>query len=117
MKNTISIIAALTISIFIFTNCDNNSKKQPNKNPTDNIIVKSKLDEAKEIAKTILDYVEQADSKQITKEELDKKAMPLQKQLDSLRLILTTNEIKELDSYRTQLFNELIDRKVIRDRK
>jgi hypothetical protein len=115
MKQTFRILGAFIIATFIFTSCNNSSKKETNNTSTEASIGKSNLEVAKDVAKTIFEYVEQADSKQITKEELDIKAKPLQSQLDSLRLVLTANEIAELDSYRTQLFNEMIDRKVIRD--
>lgn len=122
MKNILRIFVATIIASLIFTNCNNSSKTQSNSTSTDASIVKteiikSKLEEAKEVAKTIFEYIEQADCNQITKIHFDIKAKPLQSHLDSLRLVLTTDEIKELDSYRTQLFNEMIDRKVIRDRK
>jgi len=62
------------------------------------------------------EFVEQADTKQYPK-RIRQKAEPLQSQLDSLRLILTTSEVTELDNYRTQLVSEMVDRKVIRDSK
>lgn len=117
MKNILRIFVATIIASLIFTNCNNSSKPQSNNTTTDTSIVKSKLAEAKLASKTLLEYVEQADTKQITKEQLDLKAKPLKSHLDSLRLVLTVDEIKELDTYSTQLFNEMIDRKVVRDRK
>lgn len=82
---------------------------------TSAVLYKSPLSDAKETAKTIFEYVEQADTKKITKKQLDKKAMPLQKHLDSLRKVLSEDEIKDLDEYRTQLVSEMVDRKVNRN--
>ncbi len=123
MRNIFIIFGTIIFFSFIFTSCKNSSSKnQKNKSSTEistvkTDIVESKLDEAKKVAKTIFDYVEQAETKQITREQLDIKANPLQSHLDSLRLVLTATEIKELDSYRTRLVNEMIDRKIIRERK
>lgn len=110
------------LAFILLTSCNNPSDTKQSTNTVDTSvtktdIVKSKLDEAKETAKTIFEYVEQADTKKITKKQLDIKAKPLQRHLDSLRLLLTADEVKELDAYRTQLVSEMVDRKVIRDRK
>lgn len=109
-------------AFILLTSCNNPTDTKHNNNTSDTSMVKtqiakSKLDEAKETAKTIFEFVEQADTKKITKKQLDLKAKPLQSHLDSLRLVLTADEIKELDSYRTKLVSEMVDRKVIRDRK
>lgn len=122
MFKTKIITTFIGFAFILLTSC-NNSNDTKNKNNTSDTfivkteIVKSKLDEAKETAKTIFELVEQVETKKITKKQLDLKAKPLQSHLDSLRLVLTADEIKELDSYRTQLVSEMVDRKVIRDRK
>ena len=119
----IKTITAYTGFAFILLTSCNNPTYTKNKNNTADTskvkteIVKSKLDEAKETAKTIFELVEQVETKKITKRQLDLKAKPLQSHLDSLRIVLTADEIKELDAYRTQLVSEMVDRKVIRDRK
>jgi hypothetical protein len=75
------------------------------------------LDTAKALVQQIFYYLDQADSKIISKRELDKKAMPLQKRMDSLRNYFSSSEILELDNYRTKLASALVDKKVARDRK
>ena len=123
MRHVFIIFRTIIFFSFIFTSCNNSSSKnQKNKSSTETStvktdIVESKLYEAKKVAKTILNYVEQTETKQITREQLDIKAKPLQSHLDSLRLVLTAAEIKELDAYRTRLVNEMIDRKIIRENK
>ena len=111
MKKAILIFAIVSV----MTSC--NESKNKKQTIESNKVEISKLEEAKNTAKQIFEFVEQAETKQITKKELDKKAKPLQAHLDSLRIILTSSEITELDDYRTQLVSEMVDRKVIRDSK
>jgi hypothetical protein len=111
MKKVILILAI--VSALLSCNESTNNKQVIDSNK----IEISKLEEAKNTAKQIFEFVEQAETKQISKKELDKKAKPLQAHLDSLRIILTQGEVKELDDYRTILVSEMVDRKVIRDRK
>lgn len=122
MFKTKIITTFIGFAFILLTSCNNSNDTKNKNNTSDTLIVKteivkSKLDEAKETAKTIFELVEQVETKKITKKQLDLKAKPLQSHLDSLRLVLTADEIKELDSYRTQLVSEMVDRKVIRDRK
>jgi hypothetical protein len=96
------------------------------------LTVKSKLDEAKEIFKTIseinsniiwvnhaqcrnfsLQQLEQFETKQMTRKELDLIIMPLQRRLDSLSFFLTAEEKNELKAYKPILFNEIIDAGVL----
>jgi hypothetical protein len=96
------------------------------------LTVKSKLDEAKEIFKTIweinsniicinhaqcrnfsLQQLEQFETKQMTRKEMDLIIMPLQRRLDSLSFFLTAEEKNELKAYKPILFNELIDAGVV----
>jgi len=115
MKKAILLFTTVFTLVITMTSCNESSSNKQAIEP--NKIEISRLKEAKSIAKQIFEFVEQADTKQISKKELDKKAEPLQSQLDSLRLILTTSEVTELDNYRTQLVSEMVDRKVIRDSK
>ena len=93
------------------------------------LTVKSKLDEAKEIFKTIseinsniiwvnhavkcpyfsLEQLKEFETKQLTRKELDLIIMPLQRRLDSLRFFLTAEEKNELKTCKPILFNEIID--------
>ena len=93
------------------------------------LTVKSKLDEAKEILKTIsemnsqiiwvthagncpnfsLEQLKEFETKQLTRKELDLSILPLQRRLDSLRFFLTAEEKNELNTYKSILFNETID--------
>lgn len=73
------------------------------------------LVEAKALQKSIFDYIELVETKKMTKKEMDKVALPLQKRLDSLARELTPSESLEFDKYRNQLASELVDRKVERD--
>lgn len=97
------------------------------------LTVKSKLDEAKEIFKTIseinsniiwvnhavkcpnfsLEQLKEFETKQLTRKELDLIIMPLQRRLDSLRFLLTAEERNELKTYKPILFNEIIDTGVL----
>ena len=81
----------------------------------DTVKTVSTLDTAKIVAKKILDYVELTEEKHLTKKQLDKIAKPLQHQLDSMRVLLSPEEIRQLDVYRTQLVSEMVDKKVQRD--
>lgn len=67
----------------------------------------SKLSEAKLLAKQIIENVGKAEGKEITKSQLDKRAMPLQKKLDKLRESLTPEQVVELDEYRRTLLSKL----------
>ena len=97
------------------------------------LTVKSKLDEAKEIFKTIseinsniiwvnhavkcpyfsLEQLKEFETKQLTRKELDLIIMPLQRRLDSLRFFLTAEEKNELKTCKPILFNEIIDKGVL----
>lgn len=114
-------ITAYSFAFIILISCNNpsdtktlNNTLQPSPVQTE-LTKKSNLDQAKETQKTIFELIEEAETKKITKKQLDKKAKPLQRHLDSLTLVLTPDEKKELKSYGEVLFNEMIDRKVIRD--
>ena len=98
-------ITAYTFAFIILISCNNpsdtktlNNNLQPSSVQAE-LTVKSNLDEAKETQKTIFELIEQAETKKITKKQLDKKAKPLQKHLDSLTLVLNADEKKELKSY------------------
>ena len=97
------------------------------------LTVKSKLDEAKEIFKTIseinsniiwvnhavqcpyfsLEQLKEFETKQLTRKELDLSILPLQRRLDSLRFFLTAEEKNELKTCKPILFNEIIDKGVL----
>ena len=99
------------ISVTVSCNESTNNKQ------ANEAIEMSKLVEAKKTAKQIFEFVEQAETNQITRKELDKKARPLQAHLDSLRIILTQTELTELDDYRTNLVSEMVDRSLLRKKK
>lgn len=114
-------ITAYSFAFIILVSCNNpsdtktlNNTLQPSPVQAE-LTKKSNLDQAKETQKTIFELIEQADTKKITKKQFDKKAKPLQRHLDSLTLVLTPEERKELKSYAITIINEVIDRKVIRD--
>lgn len=77
----------------------------------------SLLDTAMLTARTIFDYVELVDMGKLKKKDLGKFADPLQVKLDSIRKLLTPEEIKMLDDYRTKYVWSMADRKVERDEK
>lgn len=105
------ILMFVIISVTVSCNESTNNKQ------ANEAIEMSKLVEAKKTAKQIFEFVEQAETNQITRKELDKKARPLQAHLDSLRIILTQTELTELDDYRTNLVSEMVDRSLLRKKK
>ena len=108
---------SLTPFLLILAIAGCNNIPQPESKSQDTIQKVNNLDTAKALAQQIFYYLDQADSRKISKLELDKKAMPLQKRMDSLRNYLNSSEILELDDYRTKLASELVDKKVARDHK
>lgn len=99
MKKTIVYLLLLILSI----SC--------NKNKT----TSERLTLAKQMVTKIVSSVEYADTEAITKEELNKIAIPLQDKLDSLKIEMEQWELDSLDAYRTKIVSEMIDRKVLRD--
>ena len=60
-----------------------------------------------------MQQLEQFETKQMTRKELDLIIMPLQRRLDSLSFFLTAEEKNELKAYKPILFNEIIDAGVV----
>jgi hypothetical protein len=75
------------------------------------------FDSCKYLHERIMYYVEQVDLKQLSKKEAKKKTDSLQKILYQLRSKININQRKELSDYASKLFNEMVDRKVVRDNK
>jgi hypothetical protein len=131
------LITANAFAFFFLISCSNKTEtkaftRQDISEVKAELTVKSKLDEAKEIFKTIweinsniilenhaqcrnlsLQQLEQFETKQMTRKELDLIIMPLQRRLDSLSFFLTAEEKNELKAYQPILFNELIDAGVV----
>jgi ferric iron reductase protein FhuF len=131
------IITANALAFFFLMSCSNKTEtkaftRQDISEVKAELTVKSKLDEAKEVFKTIseinsniiwvnhaqcrnfsLQQLEQFETKQMTRKELDLIIMPLQSRLDSLSFFLTAEEKNELKVYKPILFNELIDAGVV----
>jgi hypothetical protein len=131
------ILTANALAFFFLISCSNKTETKAFTRQDISVVkaeltVKSKLDEAKEIFKTIseinsniiwvnhaqcrnfsLQQLEQFETKQMTRKELDLIIMPLQRRLDSLRFLLTAEERNELKTYKPILFNELIDAGVV----
>jgi hypothetical protein len=131
------IITANALAFFFLMSCSNKTEtkaftRQDISEVKAELTVKSKLDEAKEVFKTIseinsniiwvnhaqcrnfsLQQLEQFETKQMTRKELDLIIMPLQRRLDSLSFFLTAEEKNELKVYKPILFNELIDAGVV----
>jgi flagellin-specific chaperone FliS len=62
-----------------------------------------------------MSYAEKVDMKQMAKKEAKKKTDSLQKILYKLRDNLNLQQRKELSDYAMKMFNEMVDRKVLRD--
>jgi len=131
------ILTANALAFFFLIGCSNKTEtkaftRQDISEVKAELTVKSKLDEAKEVFKTIseinsniiwvnhaqcrnfsLQQLEQFETKQMTRKELDLIIMPLQSRLDSLSFFLTAEEKNELKAYKPILFNELIDAGVV----
>lgn len=132
------IITANAVAFFFLISCSNKTDtkaftRQDIVVVKAELTVKSKLDEAKEILKTIsemnsqiiwvthagncpnfsLQQLQEFETKQLTRKELDLIIMPLQRRLDSLRFLLTAEEKSELKTYKPILFNETIDTGVL----
>jgi len=132
------LITANAFAFFFLISCSNKTETKAFTRQDISVVkaeltVKSKLDEAKEVFKTIselnnhidrvnhpvkctyftLQHSEEVETKPMTRKELDLIIMPLQRRLDSLRLLLTTEENKELKAYKPILFNEIIDAGVL----
>jgi hypothetical protein len=132
------ILTANALAFFFLIGCSNKTDtkeftRQDISEVKADLTVKSKLDEAKEIFKTIseinsniicvnhavkcpnfsLQQLKEFETKQLTRKELDLIIMPLQRRLDSLRFFLTAEEKNELKTYKPILFNETIDAGVL----
>jgi ferric iron reductase protein FhuF len=131
------LITANAFAFFFLISCSNKTETKAFTRQDISVVkaeltVKSKLDEAKEIFKTIseinsniiwvnhaqcrnfsLQQLEQFETKQMTRKELDLIIMPLQSRLDSLSFFLTAEEKKELKAYKPILFDEIIDAGVL----
>jgi hypothetical protein len=95
----------------ILCSCDTPKQRLPDQVQVAEI---STLDTAENIARQIIEYVEQCDTGLITKRQLDLKAKPLQHSLDSMRRLLNYEDSAKLDEYRTALVNSMVDRKLLR---
>ena len=132
------ILTANALAFFFLIGCSNKTDtkeftRQDISEVKAELTVKSKLDEAKEIFKTIseinsniiwvnhavkcpyfsLEQLKEFETKQLTRKELDLIIMPLQRRLDSLRFFLTAEEKNELKTCKPILFNEIIDKGVL----
>jgi hypothetical protein len=131
------LITANAFAFFFLISCSNKTETKAFTRQDISVVkaeltVKSKLDEAKEIFKTILEInsniiwvnhaqcrnfslqqLEQFETKQMTRKELDLIIMPLQSRLDSLSFFLTAEEKNELKAYKPILFDEIIDAGVL----
>jgi ferric iron reductase protein FhuF len=131
------LITANAFAFFFLISCSNKTETKAFTRQDISVVkaeltVKSKLDEAKEIFKTIseinsniiwvnhaqcrnfsLQQLEQFETKQMTRKELDLIIMPLQSRLDSLSFFLTAEEKNELKAYKPILFDEIIDAGVL----
>jgi hypothetical protein len=73
------------------------------------------FDSCKLLHERIMSYAEKVDMKQMAKKEAKKKTDSLQKILYKLRDNLNLQQRKELSDYAMKMFNEMVDRKVLRD--
>ena len=128
------ILTANALAFFFLISCSNKTDtkeftRQDISEVKADLTVKSKLDEAKEILNTIsemnsqiiwvthagncpnfsLEQLQEFETKQLTRKELDLSILPLQRRLDSLCFFLTAEEKNELKIYKPILFNEIID--------
>jgi len=69
------------------------------------------LEEAKAIARKLMEGLEQVEQKEISREEFESVSKPLQKQLNTLILVLEDKELQELESYRYELMVENVEKK------
>ena len=118
-KHTVAKVAYTMALCSLLVSCTN---EETNTAKSDSITsgIKSQnvqLDEAKQLSKSIIDYVEQADMNEITIKTLSRKADPLQLKLDSVRKKLNPAQVKELDAYRNQLLDEMAARRLARQNK
>ncbi|HUS00141.1 MAG TPA: hypothetical protein VMY77_00355 [Chitinophagaceae bacterium] len=72
--------------------------------------------EAKELSKIIFDGVDSVESGKSTRQHLDRYYLPMQKRVDSLIATLSEEDKKEVRDYRTELYNDLVDKKVAREK-
>jgi len=71
-----------------------------------------KMITAKQWTDLMFSYIEQSEMKKMDKKEMDKLATPLKAKQDSLRALLSPEQIKELDAYFQIKGNEMIARLV-----
>ena len=69
-----------------------------------------KMTTAKQWTDLMYSYIEQTEMKKMSKKEMDKLATPLKAKQDSLRALLSPEQIKELDAYFQLKGNEMVDR-------
>jgi hypothetical protein len=72
-----------------------------------------RMNTSKQWTDLMFTYIEQTEMKKMTKEEMDILARPLKAKQDSLRALLSPEQIKELDAYFQTKGNEMVDRLLI----
>ena len=64
------------------------------------------LEEAKAIARKLMEGLEKVEQNQISREDFENFSEPLQKQLNTLIISLEDYELRELETYRNELMKE-----------
>ena len=90
--------------ILVISAACNFSHEQPNESAKKEIVSDhAYLEEAKAIAKQLIEGSERVEKKELTRAEFEKKSRPLQRQLNLLIMSLDKEELKQLEKYRNEL--------------
>lgn len=101
----------LVFLLIISAGCNFNTH-QPDKSAKKEIISDhAYLEEAKAIARELIEGSQQVEKKVLSRAEFEKQSRPLQKQLNLLIMSLDKDELKQLEHYRNDLLVKVAERR------
>lgn len=96
-------ITLLPILLILVFACNFNEQQPKDSAQKEIISDHAHLEEAKAIARKLIEGLEKVEQKQISREDFENISRPLQKQLNILIISLDDHELRELESYRNEL--------------
>lgn len=102
-------IFQLSILLLFAPGCNFNEHQPKDSAQKEIVSDHANLEEAKAIARKLIEGLEKVEQKQISREDFENISKPLQKQLNILIISLEDQELRELETYRHQLMVESVE--------
>ena len=99
-------IFQLSILLILAPGCNFNDHQPTDRAQKQIVSDHANLEEAKAIARKLIEGLEKVEQKQISREDFENISKPLQKQLNTLIISLEDHELRELETYRHELMVE-----------